>query len=331
MVARPRSIACCRRCRSDANQQPHHRPEPPSGDIRSRPGAAPEPLPGLERSISPRSRAGGASMRPGGQVKRSSRDVTAARRDPGRGSARAPYPQAGRPAALHPVLHRDRRAGPGRRGGQRDHGRRAGRHRGRHQAGTGLAARRGPPAGVYRPVHPARGPGRPAPGPAPVPAARRVGRHRRPGRRRDRRSSTCCSAGSPPVGSTTRSPWPARARARGQPHPRPGPRPGGPGRLRHHGRPRRSAGLAERAVGGGRRVLRRARGRAAHADADPADHGDRGPRDRPGGPVRRGLHLGAARRPGHRLRAQSRRAAGPRDQAGPDSTAPGRPGPVTTR
>jgi len=251
-------------------------------------------------------------------MKRSSRDVTAARRDPGGGSARTPYPQAGRSAALHRVLHRDRRAGPGRLGSQRDHGRRPGRHRGRHQAGTGRAAPGSPAAGADRPVHPARGPGRPAPGPAPVPAAGRVRRHRRPGRRRDRDRQRAAQPGARQSALRRHHHGPPGHEPGGQPHPGPGPRPGRPGRIRHHGRPRRAAGLAERAVGGGRRVLRRARGRAAHADADAADHGDRGPRDRPGGPVFRGLHLGPARRPGHRLRAQGRRAAGPRDQAGPD-------------
>ena len=280
--------------------------------------AAAEPSPGLSRSISPRSRAGGASMRLGGQVKRSSRDVTAASRDRGRGSARTPHPQAGRPAALHAVLHRDRRAGRGRRGGQRDHGRRAGRHRGRDQAGAGLAASGGPPAGADRPVHPARGAGRPAPGPAPVPPARRVGRHRRPGRRRDADRQRAAEPGASQPALRRDHHGPSGHEPGSQLCARPGPGPGRPGRLRHHGRPRRPAGLAERAVGGGRRVLGGARGRAAHAAADPADHGDRGPRDRPGGPVRRGLHLGAAWRPGHRHRAQSRRAAGPRDQADPD-------------
>ena len=290
-----------------------------------------QPPPNGPRRVSPRSRAGGASMRPGGQVKRSSRDVTAARRDPGRGSARAPYPQAGRSAALHPVLHRDRRAGPGRRGGQRDHGRRAGRHRGRHQAGTGLASPGGPPAGADRPVHPARGPGRPAPGPAPVPASRRVRRHRSPGRRRDGDRQRAAQPGARQPALRRDHHGPPGHEPAGQPYPRPGPGPGGPGRLRHHGRPGRAAGLAERAVGGGRRVLGRARGSAAHAVADPADHGDRGPRDRPGGPVRRGLHLGAARRPGHRHRAQSRRACRSARSGGSGPTAPRSPGPVTTR
>src|SRR5208337_2459731 len=61
----------------------------------------------------------GGAVRLCGQVKRWCRDGTAARRDRGRGSARAPHPQAGRPAALCLVLHRDRRAGGGRHRGQR--------------------------------------------------------------------------------------------------------------------------------------------------------------------------------------------------------------------
>ena len=61
------------------------------------------------------------------------------------------------------------------------------------------------------------------------------------------------------------------------------------------------------------------RGGVAHLRPDPADHGARGPRDRPGRQVRRGLRVAAAQRPGHRRRAGRRRPAGDRDPAGPPS------------
>src|SRR6266704_6857398 len=70
------------------------------GDARSRHGVSTEPQPEHLAKVT----GGGASMRPGGQVKRSSRDIIAASRDRGRGSARTPHPHAGRPAALHAVL-----------------------------------------------------------------------------------------------------------------------------------------------------------------------------------------------------------------------------------
>ena len=222
-------------------------------------------------------RRGGASVRPAGQVKRWCRDGTAARRDRGRGSARAPHPQAGRPAALRLVLHRDRRAGGGRHRGQRHHVRRGDRHRGREPPAAACAARRGRSAGAVRPAHPAGGHGRPVARPAPVPAARRGGGHRRPGRRPD-------GGGQRPAHAARCQPALRRDHHGPSGHePRRGarPLPGGPGRLRHHGRPGRLAVLAERPVGGDRRVRDRARGSVAHHRADPADHGDRRPRDRP--------------------------------------------------
>ena len=104
------------------------------------------------------------------------------------------------------------------------------------------------------------------------------------------------------------------------------PLPGGPGRLRHHGRPGRPAVLAERPVGGDRRVRDRAGGSVAHLRAEPADHGARGPRDRPRRQVRRGLRVAAARRSRDRRRAGRHRPAGDRDTAGPPpGTPPGKP------
>ena len=269
-----------------------------------------------------RGAAGGASMRPGGQVTRSWRDGITARRDRGRGSARAPHPQAGRPAALRLVLFRDRRAGGGRRRGQRHHVRRADRYRGREPPAAACAGCRGQSGGAVRPARPARGHGRPVARPAPVPAARRGGGHRRPGRRRDR-------GGQRPAHGARRQPA-LLCDHHGPPghEPRRGarPLPGGPGRLRHHGRPGRPAVLAERPVGGDRRVRDRAGGSVAHLRAEPADHGARGPRDRPRRPVRRGLRVAAARRSGDRRRAGHRRPAGDRDTAGPPpGTPPGQP------
>ena len=75
-------------------------------------------------------------------------------------------------------------------------------------------------------------------------------------------------------------------------------------------------------MGGDRRVCDRARGSAAHLRPDPADHGDRRPRDRPGCQVRGGLRVAAAQRPGHRRRAGRHRPAGDRDTAGPPSGTP---------
>jgi hypothetical protein len=90
----------------------------------------------------------------------------------------------------------------------------------------------------------------------------------------------------------------------------------GPGRLRHHGWPGWRAVVAECPVGGDRRVCDRARGSVAHLRPDPADHGDRRPRDRTGRQVRRGLRVAAATRPGYRWRAGRRWPAGDRDPAG---------------
>ena len=257
-----------------------------------------------------------------GQVKRSCRDGTAARRDRGRGSARAPHPQAGRPAALRLVLFRDRRAGGGQRRGQRHHVRGGDRYRGREPPAAACAGCRGQSGGAVRPARLARGHGRPVARPAPVPAARRGGGHRRPGRRHDR-------GGQRPAHAARRQPT-LLCDHHGPPghEPRRGarPLPGGPGRLRHHGRPGRPAVLAERPVGGDRRVRDRAGGSVAHLRADPADHGARGPRDRPRRQVRRGLRVAAARRSGDRQRAGRRRPAGDRDTAGPPpGTPPGQP------
>ena len=261
---------------------------------------------------------GGASMRPGEDAS----DGTAARRDRGRGSARAPHPQAGRPAALRLVLFRDRRAGGGRRRGQRHHVRRGDRPRGREPPAAACAGCRGQSGGAVRPARLARGHGRPVARPAPVPAARRGGGHRRPGRRHDR-------GGQRPAHAARRQPA-LLCDHHGPPghEPRRGarPLPGGPGRLRHHGRPGRPAVLAERPVGGDRRVRDRAGGSVAHLRAEPADHGARRPRDRPRRQVRRGLRVAAARRPRDRRRAGRRRPAGDRDTAGPPpGTPPGQP------
>src|SRR6202790_4555243 len=80
--------------------------------LKNSPSPEPPKPPGHARAAAPAAESrGGASMPPGSQVTRSCRDTIAAGRDRGHRSARAPYPQAGRPAALHAVLHRDRRAG----------------------------------------------------------------------------------------------------------------------------------------------------------------------------------------------------------------------------
>jgi hypothetical protein len=57
---------------------------------------------------------------------------------------------------------------------------------------------------------------------------------------------------------------------------------------------RPAAVLAERPAGGDRRVRGRARRGVAYLRAGPADHGGRGPRDRPGRQVRGGLGVAAA-------------------------------------
>ena len=74
---------------------------------------------------------------------RSWRDGTETRRDRGRGSARAPHPQAGRPAALCLVMYRGHGAGGGWHRGQRHHVRRGDRYRGRGPPAAACACRRG--------------------------------------------------------------------------------------------------------------------------------------------------------------------------------------------
>ena len=198
-----------------------------------------------------------ATMRLGHQVKRSCRDATAASSDPGHGPARAPDPQADRPAALHHLGHRDHRAGGGRDRGERDHDRRGDRHHRRERAVPVRPARGGTDRGPVRHPHHSRRAGRPAGLPAPGAESRRGGGYRPPGRGPWRPWPTSRSS--------ARFAEPALRRDHHVPagrQPRRGARPvpGRPGGVRDDHRPVRAARLAERPVAGHRRLRPRAPG-----------------------------------------------------------------------